>query len=117
MARAVENDNRFAAFDPQHVQRMVRLASFEPEGVTRAAFGRQIKTVHCLHCRRRREESHSFASQVETRFHVSYRIYRNRFLAFSKRPWSVGLASSPLNAANSRNFAFCSAFRCVGTST
>ena len=46
MARAVEDDNRFAAFDPQHVQRMVCFASLQPEDVTRALFGRQIKTMH-----------------------------------------------------------------------
>ena len=44
MAQAVENDYGFAAFDPEHMQRMMRLAFLQSEDFTRAQFGRQIKT-------------------------------------------------------------------------
>ena len=46
ISRAVQHDDRFAAFHAQHVQRMVRLASVKPQRRHPALFGRQIKTVH-----------------------------------------------------------------------
>ena len=43
---AVQNGDQFAVFHAQDVQRVVRLASVEPQRVAGAMFGRQIKTVH-----------------------------------------------------------------------
>ena len=38
MSGAVEHDDRLAAFHAQHVQRVMRLASVEPQRVSGAAF-------------------------------------------------------------------------------
>ena len=46
MPRAVEHDDLLVALDAEHMQRVMRLASVEPQRISRTALGRQIKAVH-----------------------------------------------------------------------
>jgi len=44
-ARAIQHAHAVAMFQSQDVQRMVRLATFQPQPVFKATFRRQIKAV------------------------------------------------------------------------
>ena len=48
IADAVQHGDQLAVFHAQDMQRVVRLASVQPQGGSGAMFGRQIKTVHWI---------------------------------------------------------------------
>ena len=72
---------------------MMRLASVQPEGGAGATFGRQIKAVHLLNGRRRREKSHCFSVSSSQRLATSFpaEFSLEQFFGLFKKAFADGI--------------------------
>src|SRR5665213_4234045 len=99
MACAVENGHTLAAFQAQNVQRVVRLASVQPQQIITAVFRRQIKAVHIQSSSS--SCSSSISSENEDDDGDEEDFYLKNFFAFSKNLCASGASWPSQSAANS----------------
>ena len=129
LTRAIEHRYAFASLNAQNMPRMMRLATGQEEGRFLALLGWQIETMHqdwshgvveCWVAGAEESIRACLGSLAAPQYSITpsfHGVQWNRFFAFSKKPWLMGLSLPLQSAANSSSFAFWPGDRRVGTST